>query len=490
MKSQALFHMIYPYRRLALLTSLTLIIFCSLGLLFPLAMKFILDDILPSRDTSMLFVLLLGLAVLYAVRAVFFYISHYILLYVSNRVLFDIRKQLFVHVQRLSLSFHDRYRSGKLIASMLNDVGKIKQMVDSGLGTMVTNTFCALSVLVILIIINPVLSMICMLVLPIYGFNFLYFKIRLHRENKLLQHKVSEVSANLSEVLSGTRVVKAFGRERSESSKFVSQIRELFDLNIDIGIRNVLCWIFADCLFALSCIAILGAGAWQVWSGSMSLGAFVSFYAYVGMLFNPVIQLTQLAPVFGEGVAGLSRVMSIMSVVPAVQDGHMELPREKCKGCIEFRNVDFSYRDKLILSNFNLFIPPGKTVALVGPSGSGKSTIANLLMRFYDIDGGALIVDGHELSSLKMSSWRKNVGVVLQDPFLFSGTIASNIAYGKTGATREEIVAAARVANAHEFIEELEKGYDTPVGERGVMLSGGQKQRIAIARTVLQNPPI
>jgi subfamily B ATP-binding cassette protein MsbA len=301
---------------------------------------------------------------------------------------------------------------------------------------------------------------------------------------------MSEISANLSETINGVRVVKSFSKERTENKNFVSQLRPAFDIGIDVAMKGVYCWIIADIINISSIVIVLGTGGYFVSRGKMTLGDFVAFYTYLGMLVAPIVQLSGLSTAISQGLAGASRIIRLLDTIPEIKESKNPIFLEEVTGNVEFKDVSFGYNGKPVLKDFSLKINPGQKVALVGPSGSGKSTIANLLLRFYDISGGEILIDRKEIKKLNLESFRGKIGVVLQEPFLFSGTIEENIAYAKNNASKAEIKRAAKMANVEEFVDKLENGYKTEIGENGTMLSGGQKQRIAIARAILRDPRI
>ena len=302
---------------------------------------------------------------------------------------------------------------------------------------------------------------------------------------------MSEVSASLAETINGVKVVKSFGKEHFENRAFVGRLRPAFDMNMSLCLKNAYLWMAVEAINIIFLVTVLGWGGLLVISHQMNIGELVAYYTYFSMLTGPISSLSGLSGTISEGMVSVDRIGKLLDAIPEIQES--ENPRElkDAKGNLKFDHVSFGYeKDKPVLRDFTLDVPPGKKVALVGPSGSGKSTIASLLMRFYDVSSGGIFIDGINLKDISMGSLRDNVGIVLQDSFLFSGTIEENIRYGQENATHEEVVAAAKMANAHDFIMELSKGYRSPVGENGVMLSGGQKQRIAIARAILKNPSV
>ena len=479
-----------PHRAELLIAVISLCIFTFLGMLLPLLLRRLIDEVIPGQQSHILVVLLLGMVLIYAMREIFFYLSHYITYKMSQDILNELRKEVFSHLQKLTLRFYENMRTGILISSLINDIQKVQSMISLGIIQICCNGLQATFITIYLFYLNWQLAVCTLMVLPILGYSFYRSKNRLDISQKQSSELVSEVSANLSEVLNGVKVVKAIGSQQRETQRFYSLFDNMSTVTLDINKQGILLWIVVDSLAAFGIMLCLGVGTMFIWQGKMTLGGFVSFYAYVGMAFMPIVTLCNLAGIMSEGYAGMSRLMKLLEEQPDFQEGLQKLPN-KTKGHIQFKNVSFSYEPgRYIFKDFNLEIKPGESVAFVGSSGCGKSTLASLLLRFYDTGSGTISLDGQNIRELTDDSFREHIGVVLQEPFLFSGTIAENISYGKQNVKREEIEQAARSANAHDFILQLPKQYETQIGERGVLLSGGQKQRLAIARTLLKAPSV
>ncbi len=485
-----LIKLLKPYRYLVVAGIFSITIFACLGLVMPWMLKIIIDQALGNSDLGLLFGIIGTILIVYIIREIFFYISHYLVYYISQRLMFDVRKQLFEHLQNLSLRFYNEYRTGKLVSNIISDVSRIEQLIFSSMIVITVNTFVILFITAFMFYINARLALICMALVPLQFVNFMYFRKSITADNMTLSEKMSEISANLAETINGAKIVKSFSKERAESRLFVSHLRPTFHLTISVLMKGVYLWIIADILSVLSSLLALGAGGVMVSKGQISVGEFVAFYTYLGMLLNPIIQLSGLSTTISNGLVGAARIKELLDTIPEVKEAKNPLKLDEIKGRIVFDKVSFQYREVAVVKNFSLEINPGQKIALVGPSGSGKSTIANLILRFYDVNTGKITVDGHDIRDLQFESYRSRVGVVFQDPFLFSGTIKENIAYAKNDASEKDIMQAAKLANIEEFIHDLEKGYDTEIGENGVMISGGQKQRIAIARAILKNPRI
>lgn len=479
-----------PHRYLIVGATLSLIIFTNLGLLLPWILKIIIDRVLGSGDLGYLYALLGTILLIYAIREIFFYMSHFLTFYAAQRILFDVRTKLYKHLQSLSLRFYEEYRTGKLISNILTDVSMLQQMISASLVSIVVNLLMITCIMMILFLINSKLALVCLVLIPMHYLNFTYFKGHIKSHSRKLREMMSEISANLAETINGVKIVKSFAKERSESRGFVSQLRPAFNKSIKVNMMGVYCWMIAEVISVSCLVAVIGIGGYQVTRGMMTVGEFVAFYSYLGMLINPINQLSGLSTVISQGLASGARVMNLLERMPEIKECENPIRLREVEGRISFENVTFGYGDKNIINDFNLEIESGQKVALVGPSGSGKSTVASLALRFYDVNSGCIRLDGQDLRKLSTTSFRDHVAVVLQESFLFSGTIKDNIRYGCKEATDMEVIAAAKKANVHEFVENLEEGYDTEVGENGTKLSGGQKQRLAIARAILKNPEV
>ncbi len=486
-----LYKFMKPYRGLLAICIVFHMCSTGLGLLMPWVLKIIIDKALVGSDLRLLFVLLGSVILLYWVRAFFFYTSNYFTNYPVLRMLFDLRVKLFKHMQSLSLRFYQEYRTGKLISNILTDVSVLQGMVSTVIVGMASNMFSLVFVTCTLVILSPRLSLICLVVLPIVYCVFSLFKKSLNKSSLMLREHMSEVSANLAEVINGIKVVKSFGKERTENRNFMEMLKPTFDMSLKLSMKSITLSIVMDQLSIYSSVAVLGFGGYMVSRGEMSVGELVAFYSYMQMFFGPVVAMTNFAPAISEGSVSAERLGNLMAAVPEIKEATHPVRLQHAKGHVVFKSVSFQYApNRPVLNGINLDIKPGLKVALVGPSGSGKSTVASLMMRFFDVNNGKITLDGIDIRDMEIESLRRNVGIVLQESFLFSGTIEENIRYGRPDATFEEVVEAAKMANAYEFIRELQHGFKSEVGENGVSLSGGQKQRLAIARTVLHNPSV
>lgn len=480
------------YKGLILAASSTFILLNMVGLVMPWMLKIAIDRILPNADYTLFAILCGMMIIIYLARFLLRYVATYLMDYTGIRLLVDVRQKVFKHLQCLSLRFYQEYRTGKLISNVISDVSLMNLLMRT-MSSFFEQFFQLTLISLVLFFLNWQMALMIMLTLPLHFINFRYFRIALKNDHMLVQEQMSEISANLSESLSGVKVVKSFAREHSETLHFFKKLRPLVGLQMRATVDAIYLTSVTDSLTMLTYLATIGCGIRFVQLDEISIGSFVAFYTYVGMLLGPISTLSNLSLTLGQGQAGASRIVNLLNTIPEIKEAEHPLHREHFSGLIEFDNVSFSYdRDAHVptIHDFSLVIQPGEKVALVGPSGSGKSTITNLLLRFYDVSSGSVRIDNIDLRRLDLEAYRSRVGVVLQEPFLFSGTIRDNIAYANPDATAEQIIEAAREANVDEFVQSLPDGYDTIIGERGESLSGGQKQRLAIARAVLKNPEL
>lgn len=463
----------------------------GLDLVFPVAVQWIIDQIFPQHDLALLARICAGLLVLYLLRALLQYIVDYWGHVLGVRMEYDMRQDLFDHIQKLSFRYFDKTKTGHIMSRLVNDLNEISELAHHGPEDLFIATVTLTGAFIIMMMLNWKLALLVFLPIPA----MIWFAVSKNKEMQTtfrnVRLKVADINARVEDSISGVRVVKSFTNEWYEKEKF-----ERDNLNFRRSKQRsfrVMAQFFSGInLFSnLISLIVLFFGGYFIYRGELTLGVLVGFLLYVNMFLQPIRRISVLVETYQRGMAGFHRFVETLQIEPEIIDHKEARPAGRLKGAIVFDNVTFSYnRDKNILEDISLRIAPGETVALVGPSGAGKTTLCNLIPRFYDVQKGSIKIDGIDIRDFTQRSLRQNIGIVQQDVFLFTGTIRENIAYGKIETTDEEIVAAAKQANAHDFIMELEKGYDTYTGERGVMLSGGQRQRIAIARIFLKNPPI
>ena len=407
----------------------------------------------------------------------------------GERILADLRDKLFRHLQRLSLGFYERNRAGVIISRLTNDVDALDQLVTDGVTSLVQNTLLLLGSAVILFFLDWRLALATLTVTPVMAIATAIFRRRSSRAYSAVRERLGLVTATLAEDIAGMRVVQSFTRERTNQRRFREVNSRYRASNQETVVLNGLYFPFVDFLSALATGVVLGYGGWLALEGEVTAGTLFAFILYLSNFFDPVQQLSQLYNTFLAAVAALDKIVDVMDEEPTVVDrpGAADLPR--IAGHVRFEHVRFGYGEGAeVLHGIDLDVAAGTTVALVGHTGAGKSTIAKLLARFYDPRDGRITIDGHDLRDVTQESLRRQLGIVPQEGFLFAGTVHENIAFGQPAATRDDVVAAARAVGAHDFVTELEDGYDTQLGERGSRLSLGQRQLVACARALLADP--
>lgn len=481
-----------PYFWQILATLLILLILTGLNLVVPRIIRSVIDEGLVQGEAQYLVrsaLLLLGLGL---VAAILNLGNRYWSEWIAARVGYDLRNCMYDHIQYLPFTYHDHAQSGQLISRCIEDVRSIERFAGGAVADLVRFVLLTLGILSIMLTDNAKLALIALLpmiplVLMTSSFGMKVGKLFFNVDNA-----VGEVSNRLQENVVGVQVVRAFAREPYEIERFEAANKQVFKTWVHVidewsKIMPTTGW-----LTTLSIILILWFGGQMVMAGTLTIGAIVAFNAYILMLAEPAQQLTGLVNAGGEAAAGAQRVFEVLDTQPAIQSPDDAVTLGSLRGAVEFRAVGLKYQDEKTASlhALNLQVEPNRIVALIGPTGSGKTSLVNLIPRFYDVTDGSVLVDGTDVREVDLVTLRKQIGIVLQTSLLFSDTIKANIAYGRPDATMDEIVSAAKAAQAHEFIESFTNGYDTIVGERGVTLSGGQRQRVAIARALLMNPRI
>ncbi|MBN1451605.1 MAG: ABC transporter ATP-binding protein [Anaerolineales bacterium] len=481
-----------PYLSQIFLSLLALAALTGFSLVVPRIMQQVIDDGITRGEPGYLLraaLLLLGLGLLTAVLSGF---QRYISEWIGSQIGYDIRNRLYDHIQHLSFSYHDHAQTGQLISRCIEDVRSVQQFIGSSIVELAQLLFLLFGALGIMLTANWRLTLIA--ILPIFPLVWLTYRFG-QRVTTLFFHVdtlLGDLSARLQENVTGVQVIRAFAREPYEIQRFDETNRAYYDARV----RVINTWSqvmpSTDFLVTLCTILILWFGGNMVFQGSLTVGELVAFNAYVLMLAAPAQQLTWLVNAAGEASAGARRVLEVLDTGPEIASPVDAVQVSALRGEVEFRNVSLTYQDEksASLSDLSLRVQPNQLIALIGATGSGKTSLVNLIPRFYDVTAGAVLVDGRDVRTLDLVSLRRQIGIVLQTSLLFSDTIKANIAYGRPEASEEEIVAVAKAAQAHEFIESFPEGYATVVGERGVTLSGGQRQRVAIARALLMDPRI
>jgi ATP-binding cassette subfamily B protein len=404
----------------------------------------------------------------------------------------DMRIELFEHYQKLSFSFYDEHKTGQLMSRITNDLFWMSELCHHGPEDIAITVLKAIGVLAILITINVKLTLIVLFFLPIMTVYAFYFNGRLNAALKRSKERISDINAQVEDSLAGIRVVKSFTNEAIESRKFAYENSRFVHSRGDGYKSDAYFYGGMSAFTQLMTISVIVFGGAAIVNASLDLADLLTYTLCVGILIDPINRIVNFTRLYQEGITGFSRFMDILEIEPDIQDSPDALELTHVRGNVEFNDVSFKYKEdhNYVVRNISLDIRVGDYVALVGSSGVGKTTLCSLIPRFYEVSGGQILLDGLDIRDISLRSLRKHIGIVQQDVYLFAGTVAANIRYGQLDATHEEIVEAARKANAHDFIMALPNGYDTDIGQRGVKLSGGQKQRLSIARVFLKNPPI
>jgi ATP-binding cassette subfamily B protein len=486
----ALYRLAKPYKWRTAAAIVSLLAATAASLVPPILIGAAVDIVSGTRNGSLELVVAAFVAVS-VVGVGASYAQTYFTGWTGERMLADLRDHLFRHLQRLSLGFYERNRAGVLISRITNDVEALDQLVTDGFTSLIQNTLTLVGAAVILFVLSWKLALATLVVIPALGVASVIFRKKSGRSYRLVRETLGAVTATLAEDIAGMRVLQAFTREREATENFRRVSEAYRQRNQETVVQNAIYFPFVDLLSSLATAIILGYGAYLVFDGQTTVGVLTAFLGYATSFFDPVQQLSQLYSTFLSAVAALAKIMEVLEEDPKVVDEPGAVEIDRVRGHVRFDGVHFSYgTGPEVIHGINLDVPAGTTVALVGHTGAGKSTIAKLIARFYDPTEGTITVDDRDLREIKQESLRHRLGIVPQEGFLFAGTVAENIAFGRPGANREEIVAAARAVGADEFIGELEDGYDTALGERGSRLSLGQRQLVAFARALLADPAI
>ena len=477
---------------LAIATSMVcLLAVTAANLSMPSVIRFIIDRGLGQRDQQFLISASLGLVGLAAVRGIFSFAQGYLAEYASQGIAYDLRNQLYAKIHSLSFSYHDRAQTGHLMTRATNDVDTVRLFAGFGLIQLLNGAVLLLGSGAILLSIHLQLALISMATMPLLVLATLWFARVIRPMYARVQDELDRLNTLLQESLAGVRVVKAFAREGHEVQRFRSQNEQLLQQNLRLTGISARHMPLFSWWAGLGSVVILLYGGSQVMAGRLTLGQLVAFNTYLMMLLAPVRMVGILAFMGAQGTTSSGRIFDILDMPTDIKDKPGAQPLPRIAGEVRFEHVTFRYiGGEDVLHDVDFQVRAGESVALLGATGSGKSTIINLIPRFYDVSAGRVLVDGHDVRDVTLESLRRQIGIVLQETILFSGTVRDNIAYGSPGATMEQIVEASKAAQAHDFVAALPQGYDTPVGERGMTLSGGQRQRIAIARAVLLDPRI
>ncbi|TWK38459.1 ABC transporter ATP-binding protein [Bacillus paralicheniformis] len=480
-----------PHKRLFFIDFSSAIIVAVLELAFPLVVQWFIDTLIPGGDWLEIVWVSIGLLLIYLLSTGLQYIVNYLGHKLGINIETDMRQELFQHVQRQSFRYFDNTKTGHIISRITNDLFDIGELAHHGPEDLFIAVMTFFGAFWIMLTINVKLALVAVLFVPLLIILITYSNIRMNRAWRQMYSEIADVNARVEDSVSGVRVVQSFTNERFEISRFLKNNQKFRKAKLKGYKTMALTTAGTFLMTRLMILAVLVYGAWLSFSGNMSYGEFVGFVLYVNVLFKPIDKISAILELYPKGMAGFKRFTELIDTKPQIVDRKDAIDVQLLEGNIVFKNVTFGYeKHKPVLQGVDLSITAGETVAIVGPSGAGKTTISSLIPRFYDIDGGAITIDGIDIRDMTKRSLRSQIGIVQQDVFLFTGTLRENIAYGKLDATDEEIQRAAKMAHLEQLIESLPDGYETQVGERGLKLSGGQKQRIAIARMFLKNPPI
>lgn len=480
-----------PYKKLFILDFSCAVFAGLLELAFPVAVNKFIDDLLPGQDWPLILIACVALLAIYALNTVMQYIVTYWGHMLGINIETDMRKKMFDHIQKLSFRFFDNNKTGHLIGRITNDLNDIGEVAHHGPEDIFIAIMTLVGAFLLMADINLKLAIITFIIVPIMAWVIIYFGRNMTSTYRQLFGNVGSFNARIEDNVGGIRVVQSFANEQHEQELFAvdnQMFRKTKLLAYKIMAKSLS---VSYMMTRLITILVMISGAWFFINGELQIGEFVAFILLSNIFFRPIEKINAVIESYPKGIAGFKRYLEIIDTEPDISDKPDAVEVNTLHGDITFQNVFFGYdEDRPVLQNISLKVKAGETIAFVGPSGAGKTTICSLLPRFYDVTGGAITIDGIDIRYMKLESLRKQIGIVQQDVFLFSGTIRENIAYGKLDAKLPEIWEAARRAHLEDLIQNLPEGMDTVIGERGVKLSGGQKQRLAIARMFLKNPPI
>lgn len=485
-----IFALLSNYKKRTAIAIALLIIVVLTRLVSPYLTKILVDDVIKDGQIQKLANILILLVVLAIIRSVLIYIRSYMFEDISQNLIFDLRHNMYTHLQELPYEFYDNHRIGNIMSRMTGDLESIRNFFAGGAITIIENSIHFIGALIVIFSLNVKLASVVILITPLLAFVAWQFDKLIRPAFGEIREQDAVLNTRAQENISGVRVVKAFAREDYESERFATENRKQMEKNLQASYIWAKYFPFMDFLSSLSPVILLGFGGYMVIKGSISLGTLVAFTGYMWMITNPMRMLGWLINMTEQAISSGEKIFYYLDLGSSIKEKKDAVFPKDFAGHIQFEDVSFRYRQNDVLKNIDLDVPPGSTIAIMGATGAGKTSIVNLLGRFYDCSCGRIILDGIDIRDYKLKELRSQMGYVMQETFLFSETIKANIAFGRVDAPMDEIIEAAKIAQAHDFIMEMPYGYDTIIGERGMGLSGGQKQRIAIARAILKQPKI
>ncbi|CAM3858550.1 ABC transporter ATP-binding protein [Mesobacillus zeae] len=488
-----------PYKWQIFGTVLIGILKFAIPLMIPLLIKYVVDDVIgnagmtqPEKIDHLVMVMGIMIIIFVVLRPPIEYYRQYFAQWTSSKILYDIRDELFTHLQKLSFKYYAKTRAGEVISRVINDVEQTKSFVITGLMNLWLDAATILIAIAIMFTMNVKLTIVSLVLFPFYAFSIRYFFGNLRRLTRVRSQALAEVQSYLHERVAGMPVIKSFAIEEYEQERFDKQNSNFLKKALDHTSWNAKAFAVVNTITDVAPLIVIGYSAYEVVLGNLTIGTMMAFIAYIDKLYNPLRRIVNSSTTITQSIASMDRVFEFMDEKYDIEDAPNAVELKGFNGNVTFDNVSFAYseEEQPVLKNISIDVHRGETTALVGMSGGGKSSFVSLIPRFYDVSDGRIMLDGKDIRTLKVHSLRNKIGMVLQDNILFSESVRTNILLGKPEATDEEVIEAAKAANAHDFILSLPEGYETKVGERGVRLSGGQRQRIAIARVFLKNPPI
>jgi ATP-binding cassette subfamily B protein len=480
-----------PYKLRVIQIILLMGIAIGAELLNPYFMKLAIDKYITTKNLQGLLLVGLGMIALKIAAMIFTRWRITLMAGVTNKILLTIRQQLYTHLQKLSFSFFDNRPVGKILARIIGDVNSLNDLFTNSVTNLIPDLATILAVLIIMMSMNVQLGLFALISLPLLVGFMGYVQVFSHKRWRIHRKKVSTTNAFTHENFSGIRVVQSFTAEPVTSRTFGRLLRDSMQAFIRAVRLNDCFWPSVDFSWGMGTILVFWYGVHLLNTGTITIGLLIAFTGYIGMFWHPVMEISNLYNTLVSNMSGAERIFEILDIKPEIQDRPQAIVLPPLQGEVIFRNVSFGYEEEqTVLRDINLEVKPGETIALVGPTGAGKTSIVNLINRFYETDQGEVLIDGYNVKDVTLESLHGQMSMVLQDTFLFSGSIKDNIRYGRLEATDEEIIEVAKAVHAHDFIMKLEHGYDTDIHERGSRLSFGQRQQIAFARALLANPRI